>query len=231
MTEAGIRTRCMRSRRHLARMPLASCAILFNKGINGSGGNLFNCLTRCRGRSDGGRRMIGTKSFLLELLWLLFPLGFLAVGIGICVKKRRLSNFTLIVFASIMSTMTGIRYFQQASNHQFLANLNASAIRSITVGDTIITDPVKIVTLTNSLNDCQWFSSNHGGWADTVDLIITLKDGDVCRYLIGYYLPEHGVVIEFYRGHTTGHWSDGYAFSATLPESLAEAGVKLPKQP
>ena len=175
--------------------------------------------------------MIGTESFLLELMPLLVPLIFIVAGVRIWLKERRFLGLVITAFASIMMVEMGIRYFHQASNHQYLANLTAADIKSIRVGDTTITDPAHIAPITTSLNDCQWFSSDHGGWADTVDLIVTPKHGDAHRYWIGYYLRKHGIVIKFYRGDKHAYSADGYAFSATLPESLARAGVKIPEQP
>lgn len=175
--------------------------------------------------------MIGVESFLSEIMSLLIPLAVIGIGIGARVKQGRSSKALYFIgFGVVFLLLTGIRFFHEASNQHFLRNLAVGDVSSITVGDVTLTEQEEFSAIINSLNDCRWFSSDHGGWADTVDLIVKLKNGEVRRYRIAYYLREHGVVIEFFRAHKYSEWEDGYAFSSSLPEALADAGIRLPEQ-
>ncbi len=175
--------------------------------------------------------MIGTRSFLLELAPLVFVLVMFTAGIVVAIRDRKVSGLVLSGCVSVIGILMGVRFFQQMSGHRFLADLKPEQVASIGVAGTEITDAKHIASIVKALNARQWFSSNHGGWAQPVELILTLRNGDVRRYRIAHYLREHGTVIMFRRNSGGIRWADGYAFAHTLPDALAAADVKLPEQP
>jgi hypothetical protein len=110
--------------------------------------------------------------------------------------------------------------------HSILSGLATDQVSRIQISKQTISDPSDLSPIIAALNDNEWFSSNHGGWAEMVPLIITMKSGEEHRFQVGYYLKEEGAVIKFYRGH----WQDGFAFSGKLPTALKEIGLALPSQ-
>ncbi len=174
--------------------------------------------------------MIGNESFLFELMPLLIPLVVLVVGIGIVVKGRRRLGLFFCGFAFVMWLLMGVRYFHQVRNHHFLAKLSIENVASVRIDKTTITNPASLRPIIQALNNRKWFSPNHGGWAEKVDLIVTLKSNKERRFWVGYYLREPGAVIQFYRGDKKRYWADGYAFSPDLSVALANGHVELPEQ-
>lgn len=144
--------------------------------------------------------------------------------------KKQKGGRALAVMGGLMLLLMGTRYINQARNHVFLANLSAGEVAHIEVGGSIIDDADEIGLIVAALNDKSWFSSNHGGWAKTVPLVILMRDGDERRFRAGYYLRQEGAVIEFTREWLGGQWRDGYAFSEKLPVVLKEMGVMLPSE-
>ena len=144
--------------------------------------------------------------------------------------KKQKGGRALAVMGGLMLLLMGTRYINQTRNHIFLSNLSAARVAHIEVGGAIIDDADEIELIVGALNDRSWFSSNHGGWAKTVPLVILMRDGEARRFRAGYYLRQEGAVIEFTREWLGGQWRDGYAFSERLPVVLKEMGVMLPSE-
>ena len=101
---------------------------------------------------------------------------------------------------------------------------------SITVGRHGFNSPVEIVRIVRSLNQSEWFISNHGGWASTVDLYIREKSGAQYFFPVALYVRQSGAIIMFDRpaGKMGISWADGYAFSEDLPAVLRQLDAPLP---
>jgi hypothetical protein len=170
--------------------------------------------------------MIGGSSLLTEIMGVAVPVTFLALGLGLLVFRRQKSGLVIVVFAGLMALMMGVRFVQQVKKHSILNGLATDQVSRIQIGTRFISDSNDLSCVVNALKDNEWFSSNHGGWAEMVALIITMKSGEEHRFQVGYYLREEGAVIRFYRGH----WQDGFAFSRELPAALKEIGLTLSSQ-
>lgn len=158
----------------------------------------------------------------------IFPLVFFSTGLYMAAFKKQKGGRALAVMGGLMLLLMGTRYVNQARNHLFLSNLSAAEVAQVQVGRSIIDDADDIELIVAALNDKSWFSSNHGGWAETVPLVILMQDGRERRFRAGYYLRQEGAVIEFSREWLGGRWRDGYAFSEKLPAVLKEIGAVLP---
>lgn len=174
--------------------------------------------------------MIGTSSFILELMGALFPLTIFGFAVHWLWSKKQKSGYLFVALAGLMLSLMGTRYAYQLSHHLFLRGLSADEVNRIQIGDSVITKESDIRLVVAALNERQWFSSNHGGWGKTVRLEITLRNDPARAYQVGYYLKEEGAVIEFSRKWGSSRWYDGYAFSARLPEVLKQIGALLPSQ-
>jgi hypothetical protein len=121
-------------------------------------------------------------------------------------------------------------FIREISLHYRLSNLRPDAVASIEVNNHLLTNRDEITAITNVLNHPQWFSVNHGGWADEVPIFIKFKTGDVREYQIALYLRQEGAILE---GNSNSdlhcsHWAGGDVFYQRLPSVLARAGVTLP---
>lgn len=175
--------------------------------------------------------MIGQTSFLIETIGVLFPSIFVAAGLDAAISRRKRVGFAIAAFAGVVFVLVGVRYVQQVRNHVFLKSLTADSVLQIRVGSRTLSERHEVSPIVDALRDRQWFSSTHGGWADEVPLVVILNTGQGRRFRVAYYLRQEGAIIAFSRGGNGSYWSDGYAFSRSLPRALKEVGVSLPSQP
>ena len=177
--------------------------------------------------------MIGFSSFMIELMGALFPLTFfLAAAHSIWFKRERTTvKPAFVVFAGVMLALMGTRYLNQVGHHLFLSQLSGDQVSQIQVGGAEISKSADIALVVGALNERRWFSSNHGGWAEPTEMVITMKSGEQHRYPVGYYQRQEGAIIEFTRRWRFGTWHDGYVFCDKLPSVLKQLGVTLPSQP
>jgi hypothetical protein len=180
--------------------------------------------------------VIGFTAWLPKLGFLL--VGFIFVGV-LCGEWMRIllgrsrptpKLFGISAFILLWAGLVGQPFVREILLHRNLHSLRPDSIASIEVNGRSLTERDQIATVTSVLNSPQWFSVNHGGWADAVPLIIHLKSGAVQYYGVGYYLRQEGAVVNstpapgphFIRG------SSGYVFYQELPAVLTRAGITLP---
>lgn len=177
--------------------------------------------------------MIGLSSFLIELAFVIFPLAVFALtGHSIWFKREpNTQNHFLMVLTGAMLLMTGTRYASEVGHHVFLSRLSGDQVSRIQVGQAEISNEADIARVVTALNERRWFSSNHGGWAQPVDLVITMKSGAAYRYHVAHYQRQEGAIIEFTRPWRFGTWHDGYVFCERLPSVLDQIGINLPSKP
>ena len=140
--------------------------------------------------------------------------------------KRLFATVFVLVWAILLLQL----FIREARFHQQLNHLTADSVDRIDVGSTSMTGRNDIAAITSALNQCQSFSVNHGGWADDLPLLIHLKDGRVLTYRVALYLRTRGAILSSqsnYEGKGF-RWSNGYLFSAALPDVLARSGISLP---
>ena len=172
--------------------------------------------------------MIGTPSLLLELALPAFA-TFMLVTLAVhCVRKERtwkgaVGVLMVLGFALLVDT----RFYLQVRNRQFLAGLSPEAVGSVRLDRSRATDPEQVRALVGSLNRCEWFSANHGGWGEERWLTLELQSGEKRHFRIAEYRRKPGVVIAFMRESPAGYFHDGYAFSPDLHEKLRAAGLPL----
>jgi hypothetical protein len=143
------------------------------------------------------------------------PIGFVSlVGVGL------LTGVFLFIFP--------IRFIRQVWDHGFLTGLRAEDVKAITVGNRTFTSPREVDAIVQGLNRAEWFTSNHGGWASNVDLLILKRSGEEQYFQVALYLKEPGAVITFVRARGRITWQDGYAFSRNLPAVLQGLDAPLP---
>jgi len=180
--------------------------------------------------------MIGFAAWLPKL-------GFLLVGslfafilfrgwISVLLRRSSFSGEQLIGSAFILLWLCLFvqLFVREFFLHHNLQNLRPDSVASIEANGRSLTDRGEIAAVTAVLNHPQSFSVNHGGWADTVPLIIHLKSGSTQYYEVGYYLRQEGAVVDSTPGPGPHfiRWASGYVFYQDLPSVLARAGVTLP---
>ncbi len=190
--------------------------------------------------------MIGTTAFVLELMPLLVTAVFV-FGIVEYLKARRkppepqaqnpygqgkpmafVSLLGVGLVAGVFLFIFPARFIHQAWDHGFLSRLKADDVKAITVGNRTFTSPQEIDAIVQGLNRTEWFTSDHGGWASNVDLLIVMRSGEERYFQVALYLRDPGAVITFVRPTGRMTWQDGYAFSRDLPAALRQLGAPLP---
>jgi hypothetical protein len=179
-------------------------------------------------------KLTGVWGFVEELSFVVVPLLLLLV---VLVFARRTSTgeggFSLkgtivLIILVLLPAISSWRFAREVKNHLFLHSLTSEQIASFIVGTQEITGEREKAALTQALNQVQWFSPHHGGWAEPVDLRIRLKSGNARRLRLALYLKEPGVVVDFGPAPGQGGLHAGYGFCKSLPSVLSEIGVKLP---
>jgi hypothetical protein len=171
--------------------------------------------------------MIGTSSFLLESGVVLALVAMFLGCLFYAIAKKQRGVLVVAGGVLIMLALMGTRFWFQVANHGVLASLTTNDVAAIRISGRTVTEPVDLERIVSALKDKQWFSSNHGGWDKPVWMGLIRTDGTTNRFLVGYYTRQEGAVIEFGRSGRFGRWSDGYAFSESLPAALKQAGVSL----
>lgn len=184
--------------------------------------------------------MIGLSSFWPKLGFLVVFSVFLTTFIKswLEVSRKKVAPTGKLLFFSAFFVLWGFLIVQlfvrEALFHQDLSGLRVDALKSIEVGTRSINAPEDISEVVRSLNEAQWFESNHGGWADEVPFIIHFRSGEQRTYHVALYLRQQGaVLISMSNFDSTGRgagWSNGIAFCPLLPATLAAAGVNLPRE-
>ena len=176
--------------------------------------------------------MRGAPSFVLELMPVVFALGFLIAvwriwWRGPLVFDRR-GRLLVSLAALVMLALVGQRFVHQLGWRRALAELMPERVRHVELDRRMLEDPAKVTEVLRCLREAEWFSPNHGGWGRAVPLVMTLTDGRTLRLQVARYLREPGAVIAFTRPGPVGSGDDGYAFSPVLTQALSGAGAPLP---
>lgn len=174
--------------------------------------------------------MIGAASFITELLSFLIPLSLFLSALYLTWFKKQKGGYLFAALTGLALLVMGGRYICQVSNHVLLNHLSADDVAEIQIGKSIVSQQSDVGRVVEALNESRWFSSNHGGWAEAVPLVIRMKNGQAHRFGVGYYLRQEGAVIEFHRDWGSVRLSDGYGFSGRLPSVLKQVGILLPSQ-
>lgn len=183
--------------------------------------------------------MIGLSSIWPKLFFLLVFSVFLTAFIKSWseVARRKAAATGKLLFFSAFFLLWGFMFTQlfvrEALFHHDLAGLRVDTLKSIEVGTRSINVPEDISKVVRSLNEAQWFESNHGGWADEVPFVIHFRSGERRTYHVASYLRQQGAVLISMsnfdsNGRGTG-WSNGIAFCPRLLGALAASGVYLPR--
>lgn len=183
--------------------------------------------------------MIGASSiwpkFFFLLVFGVFAIAFISAWLQVVKKKAAVTAKLLL--ESLFFLLWGFMFLQlfarEALFHRDLSRLRYEAVESIQVGNRTLDESKAISEVVHSLNEAQWFESNHGGWAAEVPFVLRFGSGARRTYHVALYLRQGGAVLismsNFDRaGEGTG-WSNGIAFSRRLPAVLAANGIDLPQ--
>jgi hypothetical protein len=178
--------------------------------------------------------MIGFRAFLsdasLPFVSLLILLLITIVVIRSAERRVKASGAVTIVILVLLSANGVFRLVKQIGYRRALHNITADSVESVQVGDIKIQRHADVAAVINALRQSRWFTSEHGGWAEEVNLVIHFKSGDDQRYRIARYLRREGAVIDY-----VGQGDDsnfvrhyGYSFAEQLPDILQRLGAPLP---
>lgn len=184
--------------------------------------------------------MIGLSSIWPKLFFLLvfsiFLTAFIKSWSEVARKKAAATGKLLFMsaFFLLWAFMLIQLFVREALFHHDLSGLRVDTLESIEVGTRSINAPEDISKVVRSLNEAQWFESNHGGWANEVPFVIHFRSGERRTYHVALYLRHEGaVLISMSNFDSTGRgasWSNGIAFCPRLPAALAASGVSLPRE-
>ena len=113
------------------------------------------------------------------------------------------------------------------SLHHDLRALHSYDVQEIDVGERRFTDQASIGRIVNSLNSCEWYSVNHGGWGDETPIVVKMNSGEKWQMRAGYDFFHRGAVVLRSSGPNGRGWALGEVFSLALPETLEQLGVPL----
>jgi len=128
--------------------------------------------------------------------------------------------FALMFLGGIFVGLWSLRTFE---------SLRANEVARVTVGDKIISDEACIASIVDTLHECKYFSSSHGGWADEIRFDITMKDGKKDSFLVALYLRRPGAVLRKRIGNSRAYTTFDCAFTEELPAVLTGLGAELPQ--
>lgn len=179
--------------------------------------------------------MIGFAAWIPKLVFLLVGLVIVAIlrdewkpvlrGRSGLTRNLLIISAFLVVWIALLTQL----FVREFLLHHRLRNLRPDSVASIEINGRSLTDRDQIAAITSVLNRPQWFEVNHGGWADTVPLIVHLKSGEAQDYAAGFYLRAEGAVLLSTSSPVHGmKWNGGQVFYPQLPAVLARAGVTLP---
>lgn len=139
--------------------------------------------------------------------------------------KRRLIGIT--VFVLLWASMLASVYIRKAHFHYMLWKLDASDVYSVQIGRHDFRDRATIEDLVAALRRNRWFEVNHGGWGDSIPLIVRRRSGDYIALDVAIYFREPGAIIGPANAQGLGY-SATQAFAPDLPSALEKHAVRLP---
>ena|SRR5579862_3918347 len=175
--------------------------------------------------------MIGISGFVHESFFFLVTATLLGVvSVFVWQTPRSSASFSIkgtlaLLVLLALPIVSGARLVREFRQHIILSRLDSHEIRTVTIDSTEINDASQVACITEALRRSQWFSVNHGGWAEPVPLRILMKNGEEHEYRVATYLRTPGIIVEL---NTTGLHS-GYAFNSELEGALNTAHVTLPR--
>lgn len=176
--------------------------------------------------------MYGIKAFLLFI----GALGVVTIFIGALVaewhhalrfKAKKLKLVGITLFVLLWASMMASVYTRKAHFHYELWKLDSSDVYSIQIGKHDFRDRATIDDLVAALRHNRWFEVNHGGWGDSVPLIVKRRSGNPVVLDVAVYFREPGAIIGPANGQGL-HYSSTQAFAPELPRALEKYAVKLP---
>jgi len=143
---------------------------------------------------------------------------------------------TVIAMVVLMLGLIGglVRLSQQIHDRSVLCRLSAASVASIQVGKAHVVKTADIDDIVVALRESRWYvpTAGDGGWAEPVDVVVHLKSGDEMRYQVGRMLKRDGAMIGLVSQNQSSVFAahHGYAWAATLPHALDNAGISLPTE-
>jgi hypothetical protein len=175
--------------------------------------------------------MYGAKAFLIFLGFLIVASAFL-FGVFELWKHRHkeplgVKEIGLMAFVLLWVTLGSSSYIRKAHFHYELWRLNASDVTSIQIGRHDFRDQQAIEDIVGALRRSRWFEVNHGGWGDSVPMILWKHSGEAMVIDVALYFREPAAIIGPANPQGLGY-SGSQAFAPELPRALERYGIKLP---
>jgi hypothetical protein len=177
--------------------------------------------------------MYGAKAFLIFLGFLMVASVFL-VGVFDLWKHRHrqkerlgVGGIVLTAFLLLWVFLISSGYIRKAHFHYELWRLSASDVTSIQIGRHDFEDQQTIEDLVGALCRNRWFEVNHGGWGDSVPMILRKHSGEAIIIDVALYFREPAAIIGPANPQGLGY-SGAQAFAPEVPRAQERHGVKLP---
>jgi hypothetical protein len=175
--------------------------------------------------------MYGVPAFLIFLGFAIFSM-FLVLVIFLIWRNRHgekaeRGSVLLSVFLLLWLTLVSSVYGREALFHYQLRSLNASDVVSVQIGRHNFTDPATITEIVGALRRSRWFQSNHGGWGDSIPMILSRRSEKSMTLDVALYFRVPAAIIGPATRRGLGN-SVTQRFAPELLTVLERHGVKLP---
>jgi hypothetical protein len=129
----------------------------------------------------------------------------------------------ILLWIFVMSSV----YYRKARFLHQLASLNAQDISEVRIGQHDFRDADTVREVVDALKSSRWFEVNHGGWGDSIPLILQKRAGSAIVLDVAVYFREPAAIIG--PANKQGlSYGPTQAISFELPKVLEKYGVILP---
>jgi len=173
--------------------------------------------------------MHGPKAFLLFAGFIVVAL-FLCLGVIAAWKDKRSSRNGLLAITVFLVLWLGVSsagYIRRARFLNELSNINASDVYSVQIGKHDLRDQPTIDDVVGALRQSHWFEVNHGGWGDSVHLVIRRRTHGDMVLDVARYFREPAAIVGPSNPQGLGY-STTHAFAPELLRALEKHSIKLP---
>lgn len=177
-----------------------------------------------------GLEALGTYAIVSVCIGILtLVIGSLLVGIARSAKDQyvavKLGAFGFALFIWFMVASSWVSHvWLDVTFKQWLCSLNQDEIAGVTIDGLGLAGTQKTQTLCDALKKNDWFLPNHGGWAQPVDMSISLKNGTVRHLQVAFFTKHKSGAIVTDKDSPL----ESKVFCPDLPAAMLSIGRSLP---
>jgi hypothetical protein len=152
--------------------------------------------------------VIGASAILDELLFVGLPLLVLIAAVALFWRSKGVgmslrAKLAIGVFLSLFP-VASFRSVHQFREHRRLGTLRVDEVAVIDIDGKRYSGKESLSGVIQALNQSEWFTSSHGGWAREVPVTVRLRSNEQLQYRVALYLREPGAVIILFSRRSNG---------------------------